>query len=215
MARPRPTGLGHSRPTERSTTRSTMTSHTPRVGVPALSDGPRTLLEGGQIAFDGATVQFILAVDRPTRSEVRAVARGPVELGLYHLDGLAAVVVVAGDPRSPGYLEASAPLLLDRYEATPHPAPHGDRPDAVRVQLVLCQAHDAVVRVVRDGAVPHPLARAIQKAAHTQAQRFAVAPDAVRAHEVGLRALTAAYLLRHAVARTRLAGWCAALLCCL
>lgn len=183
-----------------------MPLHHLRVGFPALPRGPFTSLEGGQVTFNGTVLRLLVACDRPTDPEVDAVARGPVDLAVYHRDGLAALVAVAGVPEDPGHLETCAPLVLDRYHRDPHVTRGMPDIDAVRVQLVLCQARDMVVRAVRDLTVSPRLSRAVHEAAHAQASRFNGANDATRAHEIGLRVLTVEHLLRHASARDHTAG---------
>lgn len=183
-----------------------MPPHRLRVGSPALPRGPFTSLEGGRVTFDGTVLRLLVACDQPTDPEVEAVARGPVDLAVYHRNGLAALVAVVGVPADPGYLETCAPLVLDRYHRDPHATRGVPDVEAICVQLVLCQACDMVARAVRDLTVSPHLSRALHEAAHTQARRFDGAADAMRAHEVGLRTLTVEHLLRHAVVRDRTAG---------
>lgn len=183
-----------------------MPPHHLRVGFPALPRGPFTFLEGGQVTFDGTVLRLLVACDRPTAPEVDAVARGPVDLAVYHRDGLAALVAVVGVPEDPGHLETCAPLVLDRYHRDPHVRRRMPNIDTICVQLVLCQARDMVVRAVRDLTVSPRLSRALHEAAHAQARRFDGADDATRAHKIGLRALTVGHLLRHASARDHTSG---------
>lgn len=183
-----------------------MPPHSLRVGSPALPRGPFTALEGGRLAFDGTVLRLLVACDQPSDTEVEAVEAGPVDLAVYHRDGLAALVAVVGVPADPGHLQAHAPLVLDRYHRDPRATRGVPDVEGVRVQLVLCQARDMVVRAIRDLTVSPHLSRALHEAAHAQAYRFDAAADASRVHEIGLRALTVEHLLRHAAVRDRVAG---------
>ena len=177
-----------------------------RVGRPALAGGPPAPIEGARLLLDGPALRLVVVYHEPTPAEVAAVERGPVDLGVYHDGGLAALAAQIGAPGDPGRVEVKVPLLLLDRAAHTDGVGAGEPPDAYPAEVALCQARGTVVQALRPLTVPAALVLAARKAAHAQAAQFGSVGDALRAHERGLRLLTVRDLLDRAVARARIVG---------
>lgn len=176
-----------------------------RVGAPASVDDSFPI-EGARLLFDGPAIRVVLVYEEPTPAEVAAVETGPVQLGVYHADGVAAVALQVGEPGDPGRIEAHAPLVLFDRAAHVDLVAAGSCSLTWTVTLVLCQAEGTVVRAVRSLGAPAEVIEAARCAAHAQAARFGCAADARRTHRSVLRRSTVGDLMRGAVARVRIAG---------
>ena len=176
-----------------------------RVGAPA-SVGDSVPIEGARLFLDGPAIRVVVVYEEPTPAEVAAVETGPVEIGVYHADGVAAVVLQVGEPGDPGRIEAHAPLVLLDRAAHVDLVAAGSCSQTWSVTLALCQAEGTVVRAVRSLGAPAGVVEAARRAAHAQAARFGCAADARRAHRSALRRSTVCDLMRRAVARVRIEG---------
>ena len=173
-----------------------------RVGEPASASGPPLPIEGARLFFGGPCPRFLIGYHQPTAPEVSAVESGDVEVGVYHRDGVAAVVVRAGERPGHWLVEACAPLRPSDVYAQ---AVGGDgapaRPAAPYVaELALCDTADdarGVVRAVRRLVVPAPVVAAAHRTALAQTPLLTSRAATARA----LRALTVRHLMDHAVTR--------------
>ncbi|MDT7858133.1 hypothetical protein RQM47_15910 [Rubrivirga sp. S365] len=176
-----------------------------RVGSPVHAGDPIPI-EGARLLLNGPTIRALVVYEEPTPAEVEAVETGPVELGVYHADGVAAVAFRVGEPGTPGRIETHAPLVLLDGAAHVNGVTGGPCSQARSLTLALCQAEGTVVRAVRSLAVPAEVVEAARRAVRAQAARFGCAADARRAHRSALRRSTVCDLMRGAVARVRIEG---------
>jgi hypothetical protein len=195
-------------------------SYVLRVGARAVtSDGPAGVLpiEGARACVEGDTVRILLAFVDPTASELRAVERAPVELGLFAEDGVAVLLVRIGEPGGPAHIESKAPLIapdLDVHrngcssthseEGCASLRRHGAPPLAV--EIALCDADTHLVRALRRADVSADLAEAVRRAISIQAATFSCAADAQRATLHATRVATVDDLMARAEKRHRIGG---------
>lgn len=183
-----------------------MPSPTLRVGEPAVPGGPPLPIEGARLHLDGPLVQLLVGYHEPTASEVEAVESGEVELGVYHEEGIAAIVARAGERAGYWHVETCAPLIL--LNAAAHVDGLDDvsstGSDTYPAELALCESEHRLVYALRRLRVPAPIICAARRAAHAQANRFQSVAAAVQAHELGLRYRTVREMMDLATARARI-----------
>lgn len=190
--------------------RTTVSCHTLKVGEPAFPDGPPLTLEGARLLLDGPLIRLLIVYFEPTAEEVRAVESGDVELGIYHENGVAAVVARVGEHGEHWLIEARAPLILLDVDAHidgvgGDGAPAAP-PELYPAELALCGTQRGIVHAVRQILVPVELVHAARRAAHAQAARFESVAAAIRAHECGLRGRTVRAMMDAAAVRARIAA---------
>ncbi|MEP0546405.1 MAG: hypothetical protein ABJF88_05695 [Rhodothermales bacterium] len=168
--------------------------------------------EGARASIDGDTLRVLLAFVDPTDAERRAVDHGPVELGVFTDGGIIALLLRTGEPGTPAYVEAKAPLNL--FHRTTHlngflHATSGREADLVggspeasfTAEFALCDADTHVVQALRSIRLPTDVTDALRAAARAQVATIRCTAEVERSTLHTLRAATVEELMTRAVER--------------
>lgn len=192
-------------------------SYVLRVGERATTpsgDAVTLPTEGARGSIVGDILRVLLAFMDPTNPERRAVAHGPVELGVFSDGGVVALLLRIGEPGTPAYVEAKAPLNLLGGPSHSAGFPRGSsgrevdlvgesHNTPILVELALCDADTHVVQALRSFRLSADIADAVRIAARIQRATFRHTAEVDRATLHTLRAATVDELMTRALERYR------------